>query len=84
MITVKTKELGKPSDLVKNIKSIATNELAKAIAKQLSERLKNVKCNNHPSSNPIIMIRADDNGKCTVLKENFCCTEFKNSIDITV
>ncbi len=82
MITVKVMLQPKSSDMTKNIITAAYNAAVESIAKSLREKVKNMKCKDHPNSKPVITIRADANGKYTVLKDSFCCNKFKESIQV--
>jgi hypothetical protein len=56
------------------------NATAESFASALRDRVKEMKCNVHPFSNPTIKIIAGDNPTIKIERLNFCCEEFKNSI----
>jgi hypothetical protein len=58
------------------------NAAAYRIAGKLSEKLRHVKCVEHPNDNQTITIIADRNEVVLIDKTNFCCQSFKDSIQI--
>jgi hypothetical protein len=69
-------------DPFKEMANNVDNHAAKVVAKELKKRLAKAECGVHKEgSKGTIKIIAGD--KMKVEKSNFCCEEFKNSINIT-
>tara|TARA_B100000949_G_C14063393_1_gene358719 strand:- start:291 stop:566 length:276 start_codon:yes stop_codon:yes gene_type:complete len=61
----------------------AINYLLDSYSSDLSSKLKNVKCPNHPNSTTgIIKISSNSSGKIFIEKTNFCCVDFEENIVI--
>ena len=60
------------------------NSLAEQMADKLSVELKNKVCSKHPNATQTINIVAGVDPLLTFEKVNFCCDDFKNSIQINV
>ena len=59
------------------------NSSADALADSIRSNVQGLKCKNHPTANQTIKIIAGKNPPMRVEK-NFCCTEFRDSIQINL
>lgn len=74
-------------DLIEVTRKTAANGGVDAVYETLSKDLKGVKCENHPNHTSRIVIKAnpkDLNKQFSVEKKDFCCNEFKDSLDIQI
>ncbi len=89
MINVKSELMYVPSgtvplsDMVNQLKKEVWNNAAKEFALSVQKEVRNAKCEDHPSSNPVVIIKAEVDG-IQVIKRSFCCKKFEDQIQITV
>lgn len=74
-----------PTDWAKESMKLVLNKSAESMAKQLSEKLKDVKCGVHGNnSRGTVTIKPNLNtNKFEFNKSNFCCKEFEDRIALT-
>lgn len=65
-----------------DIMTPACNILTEKMAKILTDKVVNLKCENHKDSKGVITITSTPNKKSSfeITKSNFCCIDFENSI----
>jgi len=62
----------------------AANAGVDAFAKDLTPKLKNLKCEDHPTKTSVLKLVADKKDLVKVDKTGFCCKKFADSIKVTI
>lgn len=82
MIKVNARLLPKKSNSIDNISIDIYNKITEGICNKLNGSLKDKSCKIHPTHNNIIDIISVIDQSPKIIKRDFCCEDFSNSIKI--
>lgn len=83
MIKVTLNTLSLDGPLASQISNSKLNEAAEAYVKSLEVFLRGKTCSSHPRMNQEITVTAEVSRKMSVVKNDFCCDGFSESVDLS-